>query len=269
MRSLFVCLAVASALLACGGCAHQPYLTPERKLNGLVVVLPGIEGRSPLNDDIVRGLVAGGVDCAIDLEDWTSMWGPLYNLRAEMRNRRKAGRIAVHISEYKYANPDKPVFLIGQSGGGAMALWIAEAMPEGQEIDGVIMLVPSISPGYMVDYSLSKTKRGIVNFYSRRDWFFLGVGTTVTGTMDGRHTSSAGRLGFDVPPQPEPAKEELYNKLFQVAWHEQMADSGHTGGHLSSSADAFIAAYVAPLIQHTDWSDELIAKVISRRKIED
>jgi len=269
MRSLLVCLTGAIALLACGGCANQPYMTPERMDNGLVVVLPGIEGRSPLNEGIVRGLVAGGVQCAIDLEDWTSWMGPLYSLRAELRNRRKAAQIAVHVSEYKYAHPGKPVFLIGQSAGGAMALWVAESMPEGQEIDGVIMLVPSISPGYMVDYPLSKTRRGVVNFFSTRDWFFLGVGTTITGTMDGRHTSSAGRVGFDVPARLEPPQEQLYNKLFQVAWHRQMAAAGNTGGHLSSAAQAFIVKYVAPLVKNPDWSDELIAKIISGRKIEE
>jgi len=267
MRTLFAAMTIAAALLSCGGCVRQQYLTPERLDNGLVVVLTGIEGRSPLNRDIVRGLVDGGVKSGMEIQDWTSWLGPLYSLRAELRNRRKAGRIAVHISEYKFANPGKPVFLVGQSGGGAMALWIAESMPEGQEVDGVILLEPSISPRYMIDYALSKTRRGVVNFYSSRDWFFLGVGTTITGTMDGRHTSSAGRVGFEVSPQLDPTRQQLYNKLFQIAWHKQMAATGHTGGHLSSSAEAFIADYVAPLINADKWSDELIAKIISGRKV--
>jgi len=265
MRRLLVLLVCVCPALLCGGCYYQPYKTPERLDAGLVVVLPGIEGRSPLNEEIVQGLVDAGVPYAIDIQDWTSWLGPLYSLRAELRNRRKANQIGVRISEYKYAHPDKPVFLVGQSGGGAMALWIAESMPEGQEIDGIILLVPSISPGYLVDYALSKTKRGIVNFYSSRDWFFLGVGTTITGTMDGRHTSSAGRLGFDIPARPQPQEKQLYDKLFQVAWHRQMSASGYTGTHLSSSAEAFIAYYVAPLIKADKWSDEVIARIIAQK----
>ena len=263
MRRVLFGLLCLAAVGACGGCYRQPYYTPERLDQGLVVVLPGIEGRSPLNQSIVQGLVDAGVPYGIDNEDWTSWLGPLYNQRAEIRNRRKANQIAVRVAEYKYAHPGKPVILIGQSGGGAMALWIAEAMPEGQEIDGAILLAPAISPGYMLadDIALTKTKRGIVNFYSSRDWFFLGVGTTVVGTMDGKHASSAGRVGFDVPADAGP----IYNRLFQVPWHKQMAAAGNEGGHLSSSAEAFVADYVAPLVMAPTWSDSLIAQVIARK----
>ncbi len=266
MRSLLVCLCCVAAGAACGGCYRQPYQTPEMMSTGLVVVLPGIEGRSPLNKGIVQGLVDGGVRYGIDLENWTSWLGPLYNMRAELHNRRKATQIAVHVAEYKFAHPDKPVILVGQSSGGAIALWIAEAMPEGQEVDGIILLAPAISPGYMVDFALSKTKRGIVNFYSSRDWLFLGVGTTITGTMDGKHSSSAGKVGFTVPAKP--GRSKVYDKLFQIAWHQQMAMAGNTGSHLTSSTEGFVANYVAPLALSRSWSDELVAKILTGEKID-
>ena len=248
-----------------GGCYRQPYYTPERMSTGLVVVLPGIEGISPLNKGAVQGLAYGGVPYGIKLEDWTSWLGPLYNLRAELHNRRKATRIAVKVAEYKFAHPDNPVILVGQSGGGAIALWIAEAMPEGQEIDGIILMAPAISPGYMVDFALSKTKRGIVNFYSSKDWF-LGLGTTISGTMDGKHSSSAGRVGFTVPLKP--GRSKLYDRLYQVAWHQQMAQAGNTGGHLSSLAEGFVANYVVPFVLSRRWSDELVAKILTGEKID-
>ncbi len=251
---------------AAGGCASQPYKTPERMRHGLAVVLPGIEGRSPLNEAICRGLNAGGVNWGIDLEDWTAPLGPLYNLRAELHNRRKANEIAVRVAEYKFAHPDNPVVVIGHSGGGAMALWVAESMPEGQELDGVILLAPAISPGYMIDFALTKTRRGIVNFYSHKDWAFLGIGTTVTGTMDGEHTSSAGRVGFQLPLAN--SRPKTYEKLFQINWHRQMADTGHTGGHLSWSTEDFVATYVAPMVLSPRWSEEVVANVLMRRGID-
>jgi len=266
MRRILLCLVCMATAMVSGGCYRQPYQTPERMSTGLVVVLPGIEGTSPMNKDIVQGLAVGGVSYGIDLEDWTSMLGPLYNLRAEFHNRRKATRIAVKVAEYKFAHPDKPVIVVGQSGGGAMALWVAEAMPEGQEIDGIILMAPAISPGYMVDFALSKTKRGIVNFYSSKDWLFLGVGTTISGTMDGKHGNSAGRVGFTVPLKP--GRSKLYDRLYQVAWHQQMAMAGNTGGHLSSSAVGFVANYVAPFALSRRWSDELVAKILSGEKID-
>jgi len=264
MRQLMVGL-LSAGLAWAAGCTHRPYLTPERLAKGLVVVLPGVEGEGPLNRAICDGLKAGGVDWGIDLQDWTAPWGPLYNLRAEIANRQKANEIAIRVAEYKFTYPDNPVVLVGQSGGGAMALWIAESMPEGQDLDGLILLAPAISPGYMIDFALSKTTRGVVNFHSTRDWLFLGVGTTLYGTMDGEHTSSAGRVGFLVPSAGTSPK--TYDRLFQVPWHHQMAAAGHTGGHLASSAEGFVRHYVAPLVLAKRWNKDVIASVLTGRKI--
>lgn len=244
------------ALLA--GCA-QPWVTPERLDRGLVVVLTGIEGRSPLNEAICRGLDAGGVDWAIRLEDWTSPLGPLYSLRAEAENRRKARHLAMEISDYRLSHPDRPVVLVGQSGGGAMAAWVAEALPPGRRIDGIVMIAPALSPGYVLSEALRKSERGIVNFHSRRDWFMLGMGTFLAGTMDGYHTSSAGRLGFDVPEPGEglPA----YEKLLQIPWQPEMAETGYGGGHLSSAEGAFVARYVAPFVLNERWDEALVERI--------
>lgn len=265
MRRLMLGLLSAGLALAVG-CARQPYLTPERLAKGLVIVLPGVEGESPLNRAICDGLDAGGVDWGIDLQNWTSPWGPLINLRAEIHNRRTAREIAIRIAEYKFAHPRNPVVLVGQSAGGAMALWITEQMPEGQNVDGLVLLAPAISPGYMVDFALSKTNRGAINFYSAKDWLFLGVLTTVYGTMDGEHTSSAGRVGFMIPAAS--ARPKAYDRLFQIAWHQQMAAAGHTGGHLESSAEAFVRHYVAPFVLARRWDEELVAGVLTGRKID-
>ena len=231
-----------------------------------MVVLPGVEGRGLLNEGIVDGLVDGGVDWGIDLVDWTSPWGPLWNLRNEWGNYEKAGEIALRIAEYKFAHPSNPVVVVGQSGGGAMALWIAERMPPNQPLDGLILLSPAISPGCTVDIALGKTRRGAINFFSHKDWVFLGLGTTLYGTMDGRHTSSAGRVGFRVPLAG--TRSKAYDKLFQIAWHEQMAAAGHTGGHISGSAQAFVRYYVAPFVLARRWDDETVARVLTGRKID-
>ncbi len=262
-RTTILTVLFVGALAGCGD--SQPWVTDSRLDKGLVMVLPGIEGRSPLNENICEGLAAGGVESAIRLEDWTfRMAGPLYNLRAEPRNRDKAAEIARHIDKYKYRYPDRPVVLVGQSGGAAMAAWIAESLPASVNIDGIIMLQPSLSPQYYLDWALKNTKRGIINFHSRRDWLFLGVGTTVTGTMDGEHESSAGRTGFDVPQVGR--RRKLYEKLYQVSWSQRMAEMGHTGGHLSSSAESFVSKYIAPLVRAKQWNDQILGEIIEGYK---
>jgi len=270
-RSCRGCLAYAVAALVAagallGGCASQPYRTEQRLERGLVIVLPGIEGRGPLNEAICEGLDEGGVNWAIELYDWTSPLGPMYNLRAEGDNRRKAGELGVRIARYRWRYPGRPVVLVGQSGGAAIAVWAAEALLPGQQIDGIIMLAASLSPTYRLEFALANVRRGIVNFYSSRDWVLLGMGTTVAGTMDGRHSSSAGQVGFEVPPAGRPNSYE--GKLFQVAWEPEMTKAGHSGLHLTSGARHYVARYVAPFVLRAHWSDRLVGRILEGQWME-
>ncbi|MFB3893013.1 MAG: alpha/beta fold hydrolase [Phycisphaerae bacterium] len=239
-----------------------PVVMSGRMDQGLVVVFPGIEGRSSFNESICRGLSDAGVQYAIELYDWTSRGGPigpLINERAESRNRRKAREIADHVVQYRQAYPNRPVYLVGQSGGGAIAAWVAESLPPGQRVDGIVMLAASLSPDYMIDTALAKSRQGIVSFYSPKDWFLLGMGTTMVGTMDGEHSSSAGRTGFNVPRGS--SRPSVYNRLYQIPWTSSMSSAGNTGTHLSSGSELFVAEYVAPFIRAPVWSEDLVTRV--------
>lgn len=254
---------LAVAMLA--GCTHhgrQPYMSAERLGRGLVIVLSGIEGRSPLTTAIAKGLDQGGIDHAIEIYDWTSSPWPLHNLRAEDHNRRAAAKIARRIADYRVDFPGRPVVLIGQSGGAAIAAWAAEAMPGGVKASGIIMLAPALSGPYLLDLALSNLERGIVSFHSERDRLFLAWGTTIYGTMDGEHTSSAGHTGFDVPTAG--GKPAGYEKLFQIGWREKMSRAGHHGVHLTSSAAGFVAAYVAPFVLAAEWNQQLVDEVLTK-----
>jgi pimeloyl-ACP methyl ester carboxylesterase len=247
-------------LLLVAGCSNpQPYVTPSRMERGLVIVLPGIEGPSRFNRAICLGLNEGGTDCAIETYDWTSIWGPLYNLRASTRNRRQADNVADLVVQYQMAYPGRPVYLVGQSGGGAIAVWTAELLPPEHKVDGIILLAASLSPYYMLDLAIQRSRQGIVSFYSDRDWFLLG--TNLTGTMDGEMASSAGRTGFLYAEGA--ARPKDYSRLFQVPWDRQMGRAGNTGGHLTSGSAGFVAKYVAPLIQLKQWDEQSIEHVMA------
>jgi len=251
-------------LAASAGCvARQPFVTPERLSRGLVLVLSGIEGRSPINAEMCKGLNDGGVNYAVELVDWTVKVPGAYllNLASRERNRRKAEQIADRIVRYQMSYPDRPVIIVGQSGGGAMALWVAESMPAGRHVDGLILLSAAVSPDYRLDVALLNTRRGIVSFYSHKDWVLLGAGTILYGTMDREHKSSAGRVGFNVPDLE--LAPILYRKLFQIAWHEAMRQTGHKGGHFTSAAGPFVAEYVAPLVMARQWDDSVIKALLT------
>ena len=68
----------------------------ERLDRGLVLILPGMEGRSFLNLSIMAGLLDAGLPYAMEIADWTTGWTflAIYHLRAWERNRRVARHIA-------------------------------------------------------------------------------------------------------------------------------------------------------------------------------
>ncbi|MFP4054872.1 MAG: serine aminopeptidase domain-containing protein [Phycisphaerae bacterium] len=247
---------LASAMF--GGCNHQPYVSEERLGRGLVVVLSGVEGRGPLNEAICRGLDRGGVEMAIENYSWALPGMVLYNLRSSDHHTRKAEALSRHIAEYKVRHPGRPVFLVGHSGGAAIAVWATERLPAGSKVDGIVLLAPALSPKYSLQFALAHSRRGVVSFHSRGDWVLLGMGTQIAGTMDGKHTASAGMVGFEAPPGSAGAG---YPNVYQIAWKAGMSGSGHVGGHLTSGAQRFVSGYVAPLMLSPRWNSRFVGRV--------
>ena len=217
-------------------------------------MLPGIEGQSLLNHSIARGLADGGVDGAIEIFDWTTgiILRFLYHLRGWRRNVRQAERLVQRIVEYQTAHPDRPVHLIGHSGGGALSVLTLERLPPETSVTGAVLLNAALSPHYDLSAALAHADHGIWNFRSIFDVFFVGIGTVVAGTVDGRHTLSAGMVGFRVPAGLDDARRELYEKrLRDVPFRAAMVADFHFGGHMGPSNRVFVARHVAPLVRGT------------------
>jgi hypothetical protein len=296
MKSLhfFVAICVVCPFVAgCGGGSGQPYVTAERLDKGLVIVLPGICGRLWVTESIAGGLAQGGVEQAVEIYDWTyqGRFFPLYNLSAIQRNHRVASDIVEHVREYRREHPGRPVTLVGYSGGGPLAIWAAEAMPEGG-LDGVVLLSTPLVPQYDLTEVLERSAKGIVSFHSNRDVLFLAVGTMVFGTMDQQHTVSAGNVGFVAPDagaasltlekptvaicSPEEQAQAAagaragggvvcvpapYERLYQICWRPEMEELGYDGSHLTIGSRAFVAQYVAPLVRARAWDEAFVAGV--------
>ncbi|MFW6061761.1 MAG: lipase family protein [Planctomycetota bacterium] len=248
---------LAAGTLLLGGCQmdanNAAWIGQPRMEAGLVLVLPGIEGVSTLNHRIREGLKEAGVPAAMPIYAWGRPLGPLAPLinQVDVRgNRAQARRLAKVILDYQEAYPDRPVWIVGHSGGGAMAVFVAEALPPERPIDGLVLLSPSLSRRYDLGRSLRRCRRGIVNFYNPRDVALLGVGTTLLTNVDGARGLAGGLTGFTAPADPE--RQRLYaEKLHQIGLGPDL-----TGGyepHSSATHPEFVAEHVAPWVAARNW----------------
>ncbi len=238
-------LAVAPLLLTAltvlaGGCGtggsldpvNNKYVTEAHKERGLVIVLPGIEGISPANMEVRRGLLNAGIQRAIMIYSWNRP-GVLVNQVDFVGNRIAGAFVARVISNYQDQYPGRPVHVVGHSGGGGVAVFAAESLEQGRTVDGLILLSASISAGYDLSKALRHVEGRIVNFYNPADTALLGTGTTLMGTVDGAHTASAGLNGFT----------RNYPGLVEYRVHSYGGDP-----HFAVTKQSFVASRVAPLL---------------------
>ena len=98
-----------------------------------------------------------------------------------------------------------------------------------------------------------------MSFFSPWDFIYVGAGTTVFGTCDGRHCSGAGRVGFHTPSEADP--DGVYGKLHQVRWRPDMIPVGNLGGQLPRGARGYVQTYVAPLIRTGLWTAQIVQDI--------
>lgn len=231
------------------GCSTARLGTVDRYARGLVVILPGIEGRSLYSEGIARGLEQGGVPAGIEIYDWGSPLSPLSNIADLERNRRQAQKLAERIANYRRDFPGRPIFLFGHSAGAGLTILTLEALPARCPVKAVYLLGAAVGPEHDLRGALAQTEEGIWNFYSGYDVGWLGVGTSLFGTVDRRHGPAAGAVGFKQPDGLGAEDERLYGqKLHQVKYFGRMARSGHSGSHTGWASSRFVRDWLAPLV---------------------
>lgn len=250
-NGIYAAMAAAVMVLAMlAGCEQSKITANSADLDrGLVIVLPGIDGVSPSCLGMRQALADSVPGSAVEVFDWTSPMGALFNQVAQEHNREMAAVLAERIRKYHREHPAGRVQLVGHSGGTAIAVWAAEGLSAGEGVDRIVLLGSSLSPEYDLTTAMSRTRRGVVNFYSHRDTALLGAGTSLLGTMDGKRSESAGLVGFRSPGP----------SLVQVAWQETMASTGNDGGHFGCTSRGFVTAYVAPLLASGNATGSVLA----------
>ncbi len=241
-------LMVLALSILCGACAALPTPTVTQLDRGLIWMIPGIEGRASMLAEARRGLQDAGVQSAIEIYDWqrAELFGSLANLVDREQNMRHAAEIASAISTYARNHAGRSIDVVGYSGGGGLAVMVAEALPEDVRLRNLILVQAAISPNHDLSAALARIEGKLINFHSAFDWAILGLGTWALGTIDRANVASAGKDGFNLDVAvPD---EALRRRVEQPEWTAAMLASGHYGGHFGMLTYGWNKKYLAPYL---------------------
>jgi pimeloyl-ACP methyl ester carboxylesterase len=249
--------------MVAGGCGgSHSFVTQERLEAGLVVSLDGVGGYNWGPKWLRAGLDEAGIAAAIVIYDWSK--GPkgmfVADLVDEARNHAAAKDLAQMVETYTSAMPNRPVTLIGHSGGTAIVVWALENLPEGIQVERAILMAPALAPDYDLSKALRHVRSRLYVMYSYADVPLMAAGTAVFGTMDRQHSVSAGLVGFKMPANVEPAERAQYLKVRQIPWTISLIKTGHLGGHMGWTSTRFARDFLAPILTgKTDPGESLAA----------
>ena len=217
---------------------------------GTVFLVDGVGGLQMASLVARRVFRQQGLEPATYLHKW-QRWPVgrvLADLTCHRRNRLEGARLARIMRSFRASHPHAPLHVLAYSAGAAVAVFAAERLGPRCAIDTMILSCPALSPGYPLAAALRHVRR-CYTFVSRRDWIMLGVGTTLLGTMDRRFGPAAGQVGFRTPTGGGLQEPEVYNRLTQIPWSEEMRVLGHFGHHVGCATAAFIEHHIVALLE--------------------
>ena len=228
------------------GCEH-PSHAPRRQGTGdrgLVIFVESIRwlGVRWGASTVERGLRQGGFEGRFLYWQWHAGWRAWLVLPALMDRgmlEREAGRLADFIAARRRDHPDMPLYLMGYSAGGFVAVRALELLDDDVRVDAAALLEAAFSPGRDLGAACRHLDGPLVICSSVADCLIVGLGTLLFGTADRRHAFSIGMIG----PRGRAAADPRVRLL---PWRPGLVRSGHWGGHFGASACGFIRHCVAP-----------------------
>jgi pimeloyl-ACP methyl ester carboxylesterase len=245
IRTMLVSLTTLG-ILAIGDWRCAAADKPTGAKTGVIFTVGGVGGFDVLGQSARWAFPRAGLPHEVRDFAWTHGWGQvLKDLQDHRHLMRKANELAEQIKQLKEADGERPVCLVGKSGGTAVVLAAAEQLPA-DTLQRIVLLSAAVSPDYDLRPALRASAGGIVSFHSPHDRLILGWGTKEFGTADRVYGPSAGLSGFQLPPNnPDDEDCFLYERLVQVPWNPRMIKAGHFGTHLGTSLPAFLRVEVA------------------------
>ncbi len=221
----------------------------EADETGLVLVADGVGGLDLCGLGLTYAVARAGLKHRVQVLAWGHGFGRWYRDLSNVANHaRQAALLADLVRSYREAHPDRPVFLVGKSGGSGVVVRALEQLPA-DAVEAAVLLAPALSPGYDLSQALAAVRRELCVFWSPLDVIILGAGTRLFGTIDRVRCPAAGRASFRTPGGLDGDRATQYGKLRQVRWSPRMAPTGYLGGHVGPDSPAFLGRYVVPLFR--------------------
>jgi pimeloyl-ACP methyl ester carboxylesterase len=239
---LRVLLLMALTLAGCGG---RGALTSAHA----ILYVPGAAGNGAWNNGIRQALHE-----ETNLPVHTFTWGAnfpftMLNLQSRSIHNKAEAQLADAIAAWHQQHPAGRLILVAHSAGCGVVLGALPRLPENIAVETVLLLAPSVSPGYDLAPALERIDHRLHVFHSDRDTLFLRWRTGTFGTYDNVRTAAAGHLGFSADNLPAPLRSKLVQHPYAPAW----SDLGNNGDHFGVLAPQFARTILAPLL--TDRAD--------------
>lgn len=255
VRAVPFAVTIAVSLVMATGCAQPLHQLPdraERMPRGYLYYLDGAGGGVADRNwaaGVRDGLLAAGYKAAGEMFSWELGLGMIADQNANVEYKRsKAAALAKRIEQYKEQYPTAPVSIIGFSAGAAAAVFTLEALPEGCQVENVVLLGASIGTDYDLTQALRHVRNRVFLYTSTKD-MMLGFLVPLAGTADRRKVPAAGVNGFALPANASDETRRLYaEKVVTIAWTKELESDGHYGKHFDNVNMTFIRDHVAPLI---------------------
>lgn len=210
-----------------------------------VLILPGILGEQIWDRRIRTGIEQSGFPCDAEIYDWTD--GPLMMVSNIGGDRREILSLIRSIHKFRKQHPQRPLFLIGHSGGCRMVVAVLEELGDRPLVDRAVLLSPGLESKYDLRQALRNTQHGIVSFYSNLDFPLSAPLTFANGITQWRIDVSAATVGFETPRNLDAVESESYQRmLVQRAYRPKMLATGNTGGHFGWTVPRFVSSYIVP-----------------------
>jgi pimeloyl-ACP methyl ester carboxylesterase len=238
-------------ILLLSGCAGLPSRVESRappcKASGIVFVADGAGGYQRASLSIAAVSDQLRLPLYVRSFDWTHGQGRGLADVTDVEYARCQGRLlAEEVCRFRAAYPGVPIYLVGFSAGSTVTLAAAERLPA-DALERIVLLAPAVSAGYDLRRALASARRGMDVFTSEQDQFYLGLGTAIVGTSDGKREAAAGRVGF-CPPLLAPNEAWLGARLRQHPWNRGLTWTGNDGDHDGSLSPGYLKAFVLPLL---------------------